>query len=194
MSEVKNATVGNCKVPGRGCLMVLGVFNVILGFVAIGSPWMAGTAAVIIIGSMLIISGIFEMVHVFSVHGGKNRLVLFIGGLLGLIGGGIILARPLLGLATLTLVLAMYFVVDGIMRIVGAFKLRPSSGWGWLLINGVITFALGGLIWRSWPLSGVWAIGTLVGVRILMVGFGILFMGPAVNAAVNEACNDGKNA
>ena len=141
-----------------------------------------------------IISGFFEMVHVFSVHGGKNRLVLFFGGLFGLIGGGIVLARPLLGLATLTLVLAIYFVVDGIMRIVGAFKLRPASGWGWLLCNGLITFALGWMIWKRWPLSGLWAVGTLVGVRILMTGFGMLFLRPAVNAVVKESCSEGETA
>ena len=76
------------------------------------------------------------------------------------------LAHPWLGLAVLTLVMAVYFVVEGIWKIVASFSFRPATGWLAVLASGVIGLVLGGLIWMQWPLSGLWAVGILVGVDL----------------------------
>ncbi len=131
---------------GRGCLMVLGVLNIIFGFVAIGSPLMAGTAATMVIGAMLLISGIFELVHAFSTGGWKSGVVAFLGGALAILGGGLVLSRPLFGLAMLALILAIYFVVDGVVRIAWGFRARPLPGWGFVLFGGVASLLLGLMI------------------------------------------------
>ena len=165
---------------GRGCLMVLGVLNIIFGFVAIGSPLMAGTAATMVIGAMLLISGIFELVHAFSTGGWKSGVVAFLGGALAILGGGLVLSRPLFGLAMLALILAIYFVVDGVVRIAWGFRARPLPGWGFVLFGGVASLLLGLMIWRGWPLSGLWAVGVLVGIRILLSGWTMLLLGVTI--------------
>ena len=84
------------------------------------------------------------------------------------------LARPGMALATLTLVLAAFFFVDGIFQIVWAFRLRPIKGWGWTLLSGVVALALGIMIWRQFPVSGIWAVGTLAGINLIFGGSSIV--------------------
>jgi len=73
-----------------------------------------------------------------------------LGGILAVLGGLLIMVNPLLGLASLTLLLAIYFVVEGIMVIALGFKLKPVRGWGWTFFSGLVTLFLGGLIWSQW--------------------------------------------
>jgi len=169
----------------------MGLLNMMLGFIAMGSPAMAGTAAVLIIGIMLLLSGLFELVHAFNTHKG---LAAFLGGALGIAGGALILARPLFGLALLALILAVYFVVDGIARMVSAFQARPIPGWGFVLFSGMISLLLGLMIWRGWPLSGLWAIGILVGIRIFMAGLTMLLLGTGVKPANIQPSNEGDDS
>ena len=67
-----------------------------------------------------------------------------------------------------------FLLMDGVVRGVFAFKIKPLSGWGMQLISGIASIVLAVLIWRDWPLSGLWAIGTLLGIRMLFAGFGML--------------------
>ena len=66
-----------------------------------------------------------------------------------------------------------------VLYAIAAFRAKPDRGWGWLLFSGVVSLILGILIWRQWPMSGLWAIGILLGIRILMAGFGMIFVGSA---------------
>jgi uncharacterized membrane protein HdeD (DUF308 family) len=97
------------------------------------------------------------------------------------------LGRPLFGLASLTLVLAAYFLVDGIFEIIAAFQIKPKKGWGWVLFSGIAAFLLGYLIWSQWPLSGGWAIGVLVGVNLLLSGWSMIAFGGAARGIASEA-------
>ncbi len=100
----------------------------------------------------------------------KALLVLLIG-LLTAITGGFMLTQPLEGLGALTLFLAAYFMVTGFLELIAAMQIRPTQGWGWLLFNGVVTLALGLIIWRQFPVSGVWAVGLLFGIKLMMSGW-----------------------
>ena len=100
-------------------------------------------------------------------------------GILYLIGGGYFLTHTIMGVSTLTLLLAGIILAEGVMELVAYFRLKSVGGSGWLLVNGVVTLLLGGLIWFHWPSSSVWAIGTLVGVNLLMTGFSRLMLGMA---------------
>jgi len=168
--------------------VVMGVLMILLGMAAIGSPFVAGTAWTILLGGIVLVGGIAELAHAFFAANWKAGILKFIGGVLALILGVLILTRPVAGLAFITLMLAIYFVIDGIFKIVLSLKLRPLPGWGWMLFSGIITLILGGLIWGEWPLSGVWAVGVLLGLRILFAGWAMIFVGmgasqPAVPAA-----------
>jgi uncharacterized membrane protein HdeD (DUF308 family) len=96
------------------------------------------------------------------------------------VGGAYFLTHPLLGLGTLTLFLATILLIEGVVWIVAYFQVRAERGTTWLLLNGVITLLLGVMIWAQWPSSSVWALGTLIGVNLVMTGMSLLFVGSAV--------------
>ena len=109
---------------------------------------------------------------------GRGTLA-FIGGALCTLAGLLMVARPGVGLATLTLMLGAYLLVDGIFGAVLAFHVRPENGWGWMLFGAVMSVLLGFLLLRDWPLTGLWAIGTLVGINMLFAGFSLISIGSA---------------
>ena len=97
------------------------------------------------------------------------------------------LARPAMALATITLVLAAYFIVNGVFEIIWAFRLRPIKGWGWTLFSGVVALALGVMIWRQFPVSGIWAVGTLAGIHLIFGGSSVASVCGAARKAVTNA-------
>ena len=109
---------------------------------------------------------------------------MFVIGLMSAVAGGYMLARPGMALATITIVLAAYFIVDGVFEIIWAFRLRPIKGWGWTLFSGIVALALGVMIWRQFPVSGVWAVGTLAGIHLLFGGSSLASVCRAARSAV----------
>lgn len=185
-TEISNEDVTSLLKKSRTLLVILGILSIFLGFAAMGAPLMTGSAVTIIIGSVLLMSGVFELIHAFSGNGWKAGIFDFIGGALAIIGGGIIISRPIIALSIFTLILAAYFVIDGVTRIIVAFKVKPQPGWGVLLVGGLASLILGVMIWRRWPLSGLWAIGVLVGIKILFAGWSMIFLGTAVGSAIQD--------
>ncbi len=82
----------------------------------------------------------------------------------------------------LTIMLVVYFVLDGIFEVVAGLKRRPGSGWGWMLFGGIVSILLGAVIWSQFPLSGIWAIGILLGIKLFFVGLIMLKGGSAVRS------------
>ena len=80
------------------------------------------------------------------------------------------IGHPLLGLSFLTLLLTAYFVTEGIWKIIASFSYRSAKGWLCVMASGLVTLALGVVIWQQWPLSGLWAVGTLVGINLVVTG------------------------
>jgi uncharacterized membrane protein HdeD (DUF308 family) len=98
----------------------------------------------------------------------------------------LLVARPGMGLATLTLLLGCYLLVDGIAHALLAFHVRPAKGWGWMLVSALVGVVLGFLLLKEWPLSGLWAIGTLVGINLLFAGFSIISVGSAARSMAKQ--------
>jgi uncharacterized membrane protein HdeD (DUF308 family) len=157
---------------------LMGVLFIVLGLVAIGEPLVAGLAVAVLAGWLLLAGGIVHAVSAFRGGGGRSALwhvllvVLYLG------GGVYFVSHPLLGLGSLTLFLAAILFIEGVVWVVAYFQLR--NGNIWMLLNGVITLVLGVMIWRHWPSSSAWAIGTLLGVNLVMTGMSILFAGAAL--------------
>jgi uncharacterized membrane protein HdeD (DUF308 family) len=181
MSELREAVGGWAQKAGRnaGWLTALGVVTVIAGFMAVGSPLGAGLGISIFIGIALVIAGIARTVGAFSAGSFGQGALAFIGGMLTLVAGVILTARPDFALATLTLMLGAYLVVDGVSSGVLAFHVRPEKGWGWMFISAALGVILGFMLLKEWPLSGLWAIGTLVGINLMFSGFSIIAIGSA---------------
>ena len=89
---------------------------------------------------------------------------------------------PWAGALALTIVLAVFLIVEGIFKIMMAMRVRDHSGWGWLLASGVLSVILGVLIWAEWPASGLWVIGLLVGIQLLFTGWSLVMLALAARA------------
>ena len=84
---------------------------------------------------------------------------------------------PQLGMLTITGVLIVYFLVDGIFGIIAGFKSRPDQGWGWVVVSGIASIALAYFLYSDWPVSGQYAIGILIGIRLIFVDWTIAMLG-----------------
>jgi uncharacterized membrane protein HdeD (DUF308 family) len=177
---------GTIIKKASGWLIGMGVVFIVLGILAIIEPGVAGLAVTILVGWLLIFGGVAHLVAAFS-GGGAGRVIwqLLIG-IVYIAGGFYFLTHPLLGLGTLTLLLGVIILTEAVFEIFAYFRTRREGGSGWLLVNALITLLLGGLIWFHWPSSSVWAIGTLVGVNLLMTGISRLMFGLAARKLVNR--------
>ncbi len=167
-------------LPSANSLLLMGLGLLVLGCIAIASPAVAGTSVMFVIGAVLVISGLAQIAHGFYEPSWSGKLLSLILGVITFLGGLAVLAHPLFGLTVLTLVLAVYFVIEGFWKIIASFSLRPAAGWLAILASGLIALLLGLLIWTEWPLSGLWAVGTLVGVDLLATGIALIFLSSTV--------------
>jgi len=156
--------------------IALSVLLIVAGFFALVSPEVAGVGITLFLGWLLIISGIFHLVFAFKVHAAGRTVWELLVGIVYIVAGIYLIRNPGPGLLSLTLVLAVYLFFEGIFELVLAFQLRPHSGWGWTLFDAIITLILAIMIWRSWPYSSVWVVGTLVGISMLFSGFSRLML------------------
>ncbi len=167
--------------------ITIGIILIVVGVLAIAAPLAAGVSITIVVGTLLIIGGIGECFLAFQAGAFGRGLLIFIVGALMAAAGFYMVSQPVAGLAAITLFLTAYFIVSGIIEIIAAVQIRPSSGWGWMLFNGIVTLVLGILLWRQFPLSGAWAVGVLFGIKMIFSGWTLVFIGNAVKGAVTEA-------
>jgi uncharacterized membrane protein HdeD (DUF308 family) len=163
-----------------GRMILAGVLSVIAGILCIAHPALGSLSVTFIVGIMMIVGGIARMFGVFSADSFGHGLLALLGGILTLLAGLVTVAMPGLGLATLTLVLAIWLLVDGIAGTMLSFRLRPGHGWGWILVSSICAIILGGMLLAHWPWSGLVAIGLLAGINLLVSGFAMISIGSAV--------------
>jgi uncharacterized membrane protein HdeD (DUF308 family) len=164
---------------------VLGMTIVILGILAMMAPMISGLAVTVVVAALLLAAGVAMSIYAFSAGSFWRGLLQFLFGGITALAGVVLFARPLLGLASITMVLAVYFLVDGIAAIVLGFRAKPIKGWGWMVFSGIAAIVLSVLIWREWPASGQWAVGILVGVRLVMSGWAMMMLGGLGEAAAD---------
>lgn len=173
------------KVSGK--MKFLGVLTIILGIIAIATPWMTGFAILYLIGFLVIAGGIARMIWAFGAGSLGKGVLVFLIGVLTVIAGVIVVSHPLMSSAVLTVVLAVYFVADGLAVLASAGGLPSGQpGKGWLIFDGIVTLILGVMIFTGFPLAGVLAIGVLLGIKLLLAGTTMLTLGSAVGRAVAD--------
>ena len=170
-----------------GWLMVLGIIEIVAGILAIGGPLVAGLAVTVMVGIAFLMAGGARLVGAFMADSFGVGALSFLWGLVVAVAGFYFLVRPGAGLITLTLVVAMALFFDGITRIVMSFKMKPVKGWGWMLAGGIVSVIFAVMIGRQFPESGVWLVGTLVGVSLLFEGVTTLSVAGAARAGAKEA-------
>jgi uncharacterized membrane protein HdeD (DUF308 family) len=150
-----------------------------LGILAILAPLAVGVSIVLLVGLLMIAGGLLRFSWAFrSKSLGQDLFGLAIAGLT-LLCGVILVTDPIVGSGILTVLLTIYLLADGAIEVATAWRLRPASGWGWLMTGGVLSVLLGLLIWQQFPLSGAWAIGVLLGIKLLLVGMIMISLAPA---------------
>jgi len=160
--------------------IVWGVSLIVLGMVAVGSPFLAAVAVNAAIAWLIVLAGVVHVVLAFHAHRAGSLILRLLIGLLYVGVGIYMIARPVLAVASLTLVLASLFLVEGVFDIALFFRLRSVQGSSWFLMDGIITLALGLMIYVQWPSSSAWAIGTLVGVSMIVSGVSRVMVSLAV--------------
>jgi len=170
-----------------GWYIAAAVLFIVLGIFSIVEPAVAGLAVTLLVGWLLVFGSAAHFAAAFK--GGATGQVVFqvLVGLLYVVVGIYFITHPLMGVGTLTLVLAAVILAEGVLEVVAYFKMKGAGASGWLLFNGLVTVLLGGMIWFHWPSSTVWAIGILVGVNLLMTGTSRLMFGLAARKLIGES-------
>lgn len=150
--------------------LLLGILLVACGIVAIVFPVITSVAAISVLGVVLLIAGIATIVGSFWAGKWRGFLIQLLVGILYIACGFVVTDRPVVTTVMITLFLAVFFMVLGVFRTVGALILRFPQ-WGWALLNGVVTLVAGLVIYRLWPIDALWVIGLLVGVELLCNGW-----------------------
>ena len=168
------------------CFLAMGIALVIMGTLAITVPYIAGTAAVMVFGFLLLAGGITQVVSSFWSGKWSGMLLHLLVGILYLVVGLMIVEDPAQNMVILTKPIAIFLIVTGIFEIVAALGHR-FHGWGWVLLNGCVTMLLGLLINKGWPESAAWVIGLFVGIEMSCDGWGWIGLSLGVKASQQPA-------
>jgi uncharacterized membrane protein HdeD (DUF308 family) len=155
---------------GSGPSIIWAVLLIVFGFLAIGLPMATSLGVVIVIAWLIVFSGGFQFIHAFRSKGAGNILWKLLVAILYLIAGIYFLMNPAIGVAGFTLALAIFLVAEGVMDLAVYFTARGGLGSGWVLFDGIVTLILGVLVWKHWPSTSLWVIGTLVGISMIFTG------------------------
>jgi uncharacterized membrane protein HdeD (DUF308 family) len=161
--------------------VLLGVALIILGLIALASPWVATLATAVVIGTLLIASGLAEAIGAFWSRRWSGFFLHLLSGVLSFVVGVLFLRAPVSAGLALTLLLACLLIVGGLFKIIAALSHRFGA-WGWPLLSGVIDLVLGVMIWMEWPASALWVIGLFVGISLVFRGVNWIGVGIALRS------------
>ena len=161
-----------------GLFLAEGIILCVLGFGAIVVPPIAGLATAVFLGWLLLTAGLVGLFFTFRARSAPGVGWSLLSATAAVIAGALLLWDPLHGMATLTLVLVAYFIVDGaaIIFLALAHRRELSGKWQWMLVNGATDLIIAGIIISGFPGTLVWALGLLVGIDLLFGGAALLAM------------------
>jgi uncharacterized membrane protein HdeD (DUF308 family) len=166
--------------------IVWAVLMLFCGILAIFMPFASSIGLVILLGWLILISAVWHLIFAFQTRGLGNILWRALLAIPYGFVGFYMLWHPLLGMLTLTLVLAIFLLFEGVLEIVLYFNIRKVRNAGWVLLDGIITLILGFLIWAHLPSTSVWVIGTLVGISLIFTGISRIMLSSG-NRRVNTS-------
>jgi uncharacterized membrane protein HdeD (DUF308 family) len=175
MSSVPSPIVQGVR-HAFGWSIALAVLMILAGAIAIVVPIVSGVAVTLIVGWFFTMTGVLHFLFAWKLHTTSGVFWELLLGFVYVFSGIYLIVHPLAGLVSLTLFLALYFLLKGVVQIMHFFQMQPRHGSWWLLFDGIVSLVLAAMIWRSWPVSSVWAVGTLVGISLLFTGFSRLML------------------
>jgi uncharacterized membrane protein HdeD (DUF308 family) len=163
--------------------VILGAVLIVLGFVALGSVVIASLAVEMAFGILLLIAGVAEAIGSFWVRRWSGFFLHLLSGILSIVVGVLLVARPAMGLVAITLLVACLFLVSGTFKIVAAIGYRFAH-WGWPLLSGIIDVVLGALILMELPVSAFRVLGLFLGINLIFRGVNWIGLGLALKAMI----------
>jgi uncharacterized membrane protein HdeD (DUF308 family) len=182
MNEIADTIKAGSRVG-----VVWGIIVLIMGVLAMMAPLVSGIAVTVMVAIILLAAGMAQTMYAFKSDTALSGVSTFLFGGLAVLCGLAMLFFPGKGLAAITMFLAFYFVADGLISLVNGLRFRPFQGWGSMVFSGVVSLLLGWMIWSKWPVSGIWAVGILVGVRLLFTGWTMIILGAVTEDLVEQA-------
>ena len=155
-------------------MAVFAVISLVGGVLALLNPFAATLAATLMAGWAFALLGALQIVQSFQVQGWGGFIWALLFGVLTLFVGGSLIFNPLAGMVSLTLLVAVLFLATGVVKVLYSFSLRPVTGWGWVLLSGLVSVALGIIIIADFQ----WAVGSILGILlgIELISNGVLFL------------------
>ena len=163
-----------------GWMLALGILMVVLGSVAFFIAPAATIGTVIVLGWLLVVSGVIEAIHAFRVRRWGGLFLHLIGGVLGVLIGLLVVTHPVAGALAWTMLFAAFFTVIGLFRLIAGIALRFPN-WGWSVFDGLITLGLGIILWLEWPWSGFFFLGIAVGFSLILRGWSYVMLAIAMH-------------
>ncbi|MGI9242700.1 MAG: HdeD family acid-resistance protein [Verrucomicrobiales bacterium] len=174
----------------RGWFLFLGILLIVVGTIAIGETFLLPVFSIRLLAWLMIFAGVTEAVHAFAKQRGWGGFFFdLFTGILYVVGGFMILGNPAASAIVFTLIIAFILIFEGLFRVIAAATTRPPN-WGWMLLHGGVTLMFGIMIWRQWPLSGLWVIGLFVGISMILNGWSLVMLSAAVKNMPAEADGD----
>jgi uncharacterized membrane protein HdeD (DUF308 family) len=185
MSTAQTTQTSSIPTYSFGWSLFFAVLLTITGIIAIVVPMVSGVAITLVAGWFFSVVGILHFLFAWKTHSTRGAVWEILLGLLYLASAAYLLLHPVAGLASLTLVLAIYFFFKAIVETIQYFHLLPRHGSFWLLFDAVVSLVLALMIWRTWPFSSLWVIGTFVGIGMVFSGLSRLMLVFAARRALN---------
>ena len=177
---------GDAAKRGGISVTVLGAIAIFFGVLCMIAPVLTGISIALIVGFFVLAGGFARIFWAFKAGSMGRGILTFVIGVLTVICGLMLVSDPVLASGFLTIMLAFYLFVDGIAEIAAGNRMRPQPGSGWMIFGGVLSLLLGAMIWSQYPLSGAWAIGILLGIKLFSVGLIMITGGSVIRSAAKE--------
>ena len=171
-----------------GWFLALGIVQIVLGTIALGESFLMTKFSVMMLGWLLVIGGVMSIFHAFVERKWGGFIIDLLTGLLYVVVGFMAISNPIDAAVAITLIISLFLMFGGAFRIVEALA-SDLPHRGWVLFNGVITLVLGIMIWRQWPLSGLWVIGLFVGIEMLLYGWSLVMLALAAKRMSGAAAS-----
>lgn len=168
-------SLGDLRIKNWGLWLVFGILLIVVGFVLLASPIVGSLASVAVFGSLLLASGVIHIITAILDRKSNHMWLHLIIAALTIIVGLLMLFNPGVTIMTLTLLIAVLFLSNGLFRIIGGLVSR-FKGWGWYILNGLISLLLGLLILFHWPNSSLWVIGLFLGIDFIFAGWSLMMI------------------
>lgn len=165
------STAQNELQQNWGWFLGLGIAMVVVGTLAIVFSGLATVSAIIVLGAALLLGGLVQGIHAFFVRDWSGFFMQGLTACLYLLVGLFVLANPIEAVFMLTLLLAVFFLFEGLVKLFLAFQVRPAANWTWIFTSGLLSLFISTVIWLNWPGDALWVIGLLLGVNILFSGW-----------------------